>query len=120
MQIRRHLTLLARLVLAGWLLSLGVAIAAPVVQPPSLELICAGGVMKLRVQSDAQAPAADTAGGADCPLCAVHGGLPPPDRRADVPFTQRTDPPALSVATRVVALTGAPLPARGPPAGERR
>lgn len=36
MQTLRHMTLLVRLVLAGFLLSLGVASASPVVQPRSL------------------------------------------------------------------------------------
>lgn len=68
---------LARLVLAWLLLSLGVAVAAPLVQPHAMQLVCsAGGNVKLVVVSadGAQAPAGAHL---DCPLCLPLGAPPP-------------------------------------------
>ncbi len=73
MQTLRHMTLLARLALAGFLLSLGAAMAAPAVKPQPLEMVCAGGVFKL-VAPEGKAAMAPSA--LDCPWCAP-SGLPP-------------------------------------------
>ncbi len=108
----RRLPSLARLVLAAWLLSLGVAIAAPAVKPPVLEMICSGGLMKfVEVGQDEDGSASLP----HCPLCTSPGLAP--DATAvpagPVPacparhFTRRASPP--------VQVFAAPLPARGPP-----
>ena len=53
LQSLRNATLLARLVLVGWALVTGVAIASPLVKPDSLALVCSGtGVMQLLSSSD--------------------------------------------------------------------
>ncbi|MFT4240670.1 MAG: DUF2946 domain-containing protein [Acidovorax sp.] len=112
----RRLRGLARLVLAWFALSLGVAVASPLVSPQSLELICSGsGAIKLLVKTDdgAQELPGHTL---DCPLC-VHGGAPPPaplDHAAlPHPLAHALHPvPAAHIAER----TAAPLPPRGPPA----
>ncbi len=109
----RHL---ARLALAWFLLAIGVAVAAPMVQPKSMELVCTGaGVMKLIVKS---ADGGETVSShtLDCPQCLALGTPPPAQPRVSEP------PPALAhalrptVAATLAALTRAPLPARGPPA----
>ena len=70
MQALRHARFLARLVLAWFALSLGVAIASPLVNPQSMELVCAtGGAMKLIVKND-DGTAAERSHTLDCPLCA--------------------------------------------------
>lgn len=52
MQSLRRARLLARLVLAWFLLSLGVAVASPIVLPQSMQLVCsASGSVKLVVSS---------------------------------------------------------------------
>lgn len=110
----RHLTLAARLVLATWLLSLGVAIASPLVQPRGLEMVCAGGVMKLVAPSDdGDAPPATAQG--DCPLCASHGGLPPAPAVAGVVHPPQQETLPLPAEPRPTLAALAPLPARGPP-----
>ena len=104
-------------VLACFVLSLGVAVASPVVHPQGTVLLCTGaGVMKLLVQSDdGVGPSALTAT-MDCPLCVPAAGpLPQP-----VPAPQaRVVPAGYVVPVIVLAPTAvrsaAPLPARGPP-----
>ena len=110
MPLMHHLPFLARLVLATWLLVLGAAIAAPAVNPPSLEMICSGGVMKL-VPQDPDDSGASTG----CPLCS------PPGLAAIVWFEPAGVVPAapgMSPAGFPAALAGLsarPPPARGPP-----
>lgn len=115
MQTLRHARFLARLVLVWFALALGVAIASPLVNPQSIELVCAsGGAMKLIVKSDdgSQAASSHTL---DCPLCATVGA-PPPLVRPKLLL-----PSAVARALRptpaayIVARTAAPLPPRGPP-----
>ena len=113
----RHSRFLARLVLAWFVVSLGVAVASPVIHPKALELVCSSsGAIKLIVQTD---DGAQEMGAAllDCPLCML-GGAPPP-----LPVVASFDLPlplGRSVqpipAARIAAATAAPLPARGPPA----
>ncbi len=114
MQTLRRMNVLVRLVLAGFLLSLGVAAASPAVKPRPLELVCSNGVYKLAAAGDAgMGPAASAL---DCPQC-LPAGLPPPvsltaaaaDWAGAVP-PQR--PHALGCAVRAVLLP----PARAPPA----
>lgn len=106
---------LARVVLAWFVVSIGVAVASPMVQPQSMELICSGsGAIKLLVKTDdgVQELSGHTL---DCPLCAQVGSLPPPAQAALPvvhPLAQALRPvPAAHIAAR----TAAPLPARGPP-----
>ena len=116
MQILRHAHLLARFVLVWFSLSLGVAVASPIVSLQAAELICSGaGVMKLIVQTDDGAKVVSVPT-LDCPWC-VTGGAPPPSFHhvkfeSLVPWGHglQSIPSAI-----MVALTAAPLPARGPP-----
>ena len=67
----RRLRPLAGLVLAWFVLSVGVAVASPLVNPQPLELICSGpGGFKLLAKTDegAQEVSGHTL---DCPLCAT-------------------------------------------------
>jgi len=115
----RHLRLVGRCVLLWLALSMGVAIASPIVHPQSLELVCASaGVVKLMVQTDDGAQELGLelgAGHLDCPLCLL-SGPPLPSRAADLPMLP---PQGLALqpieAARWVATTAAPPPARGPP-----
>jgi hypothetical protein len=107
---------LARLVLAWFVLSIGVAIASPVVQPQSLELVCsAAGSIKLVVHADDGVHDAGTAH-LDCALC-LPGGAPPaletaPTLPAPLPLGHALQPVE---SARIAAGTAAPPPARGPP-----
>ena len=117
MQTLRHAHLLARFVLVWFALSIGVAIASPIVKPQSMDVICTGmGVMKLQA---AQSDEGDLDGSAltlDCPLCAQLNAPPPPLAALTVAPVQPLAYVLQSIpAARIAALTAAPLPARGPP-----
>jgi hypothetical protein len=116
MQALRHARFLARLALAWFVLSLGVAIATPLVQPQSMELICAtGGAMKLIVKN-ADGTAQERGHTLDCPLCATLAAPPSvltPVVLAPSPLAHVLQPVA---AAHIAARTAAPLPPRGPPA----
>jgi hypothetical protein len=105
---------LARLALAWFALALLVAIAAPIAQAGSVEVVCSGsGGMKLLVHDDGSGHHASH--GQDCQLCASLAAPPP------VLLLVAQTPPSLAhalrpvVAAHVIWLTAAPLPARGPP-----
>jgi hypothetical protein len=114
--LRRRLALLHRCVLAWFLCSLGVAMAAPLVHPRSLEVVCSSaGPARVVVRGDdgAHEPGRMAM---DCALCAA-AGAPPPD--AVAPWSPRLLPLGRAVrsipSARIAAATRAPLPARGPP-----
>lgn len=114
MQTLRRMTLLARLVLAGFLLSLGVAAASPAVKPRPLELVCSGGVYKLVAPGDpGMGPAASAL---DCPQC-VPASLPPgPAQAAAHAGWGRAPAPASPPARALAVQADLPPPARAPPA----
>jgi hypothetical protein len=106
---------LASLALVWFVLSIGVAVASPVVHPQAVELVCSSaGAVKVIVQADDGAQEMG-AFHLDCPLC-VLTGAPPPMPVVALPAVQ---PLAFAVqsipAARIAAATAAPLPARGPP-----
>ena len=115
MQTLRHAHLLARLVLVWFVLSLGVAVASPMVQPQSMQLVCAAsGALKL-VSTSADGSMAPTWHTLDCSLCVAVA--PPPS-----PLVLLVAPPyplAFALgrlpAARIAAKAGATLPPRGPP-----
>ena len=75
----RQVHLIARVVLVWFALSVGVAIASPLVKPQAMELICsASGVLKLLIKSD-QGSEVVSLHTLDCSLCAT-GYAPPPGR----------------------------------------
>lgn len=104
-----------RWVLLCFVLSLGVAVAAPMVHPQRIELVCApAGALKTVVHTDdgVQALGADAL---HCPLCLL--SVPPPTAPALrwPALPQPLHTPWPSTAARIAVLAGAPLPARGPP-----
>ena len=112
----RHAKTLARFVLVWFALSIGVAVASPMVNPQAMQLICSGsGVMKVLVQTDEGVKEVNSPS-LDCPLCAPMSA--PPGHISVVVNPPHPLSYALQSipAARIAALTGAPLPARGPPA----
>ena len=116
MQTIRSLRWLARLVLAWFVLSIGVAVASPLVNPQAMELICSGsGAIKLLVKTDDGAKELPSHT-LDCPLCA-HVGAPPPVSQAQLPVVHPLAHALRPIpAAHIAARTAAPLPPRGPPA----
>jgi hypothetical protein len=115
MQALRNASFLARLVLAWFALSLGVALASPLMKPASVELVCsAGGAIQLVAIGDTGTQPAPNHT-LDCPLCLVAGAPGPFDVHA-ARFESR---PVLVLSfdrcAPLAAAAAAPLPARGPP-----
>jgi len=115
MQTLRRAHFLARFVLVWFALSIGVAIASPIVKPQAMELICSGsGVMKLLVKTDDGAK--ELSGHTlDCPLCATVSAPPPVVRLSVVPPQPLAHALQPIAAAHIAGRTAAPLPARGPP-----
>ncbi|WP_310625140.1 DUF2946 family protein [Limnohabitans sp.] len=113
MQQFRNALHITRLVLVWFALSVGVAIASPVLNP--MDVVCTGtGMIKLVVHGDdgSAAPAKTM----DCPLC-VANTAPPPEVNTMLaqpsPLAHAVQPIA---AAHIAAVTAPPLPSRGPPA----
>lgn len=105
----------ARMILAWFVLALGVAVASPLVKPQSWLMVCsASGVVKILSVDD---NGVASAGGhqIECPLCWLAGAPPPAQTRAlaahPVPHAELPSTGVLRVASRAAP----PLPARGPP-----
>ena len=115
MNAMRHLRSITRLVLVWFVVSIGVAVASPIVQPKSTLLVCTGAGMKALVQSEDGSTTEQGRMALDCPLC-VTMSAPPPESDVTV---QSIHPLAYATqsipAAHVAARTAAPLPARGPP-----
>lgn len=117
MTVLRNAHFLARWVLVWFVLSIGVAVASPIVHPKVMQLVCSGlGVVKMVIQTADGAQ--DVAGHTlDCPLCAVGNAPPPPaGPSAALPIQPLAYTLQSIPAARIAALTSAPPPARGPPA----
>ena len=104
-----------RWIVAWFFLSLGAALAAPMVQARTMELVCTGGNgLSLVVHSSDGKAAPDTLG-MDCPLCLLGASAPPPVR----PLPQAAPLPHYTFAPPSVAHAlppmAAPPPARAPP-----
>ena len=116
MQHLRNAHLLARFVLVWFALSIGVAIASPLVKPQSVQLVCsASGAVKVIADGGGDDTGA-LRNTLDCPLCAAVSA-PPPQPSLQVPA-----PMGLSYAqqqrvdTQQPRRSAAPFPPRGPPA----
>lgn len=108
--------ILARLILAWFVLTLGVAVASPVVHPKAMEIVCsAGGSMKIVVIGDDGQSVEAAPHMLDCPLC-IAATVPLPEPRVSLELPQLLAHALKpSVAAHIAARLGAPLPARGPP-----
>jgi predicted glycosyltransferase len=115
LQTLRRATALARWVLLGFVLSLGVAIASPIVNPQATQLICSGsGVMKVIVIS-ADGSTEVTSQSMDCPLCV---SIISPTPIAPVAIASPAQQNFKILAFHTIFNTKpstSPPPARGPP-----
>jgi hypothetical protein len=105
----------ARFVLVWFALSIGVAVASPMVQPEEMQLVCSGaGAMKVVVTGEdgAQSTISHTL---DCPLCASISGLPPLDTVTMSNAAPRTFGTPDAGFEPLLFVSAAPPPARGPP-----
>jgi hypothetical protein len=116
MRTLRHFTFISRLVLAWFVLSLGIAVASPIVKPQDILLVCSGsGAMKMLVQADDGSASEVTTNTLDCPLCAPMAAPPAVDHWAEQPAQPLAHALQAIPSAHIAARTAAPLPARGPP-----
>lgn len=113
---RRPAIGLIRFLMLWFALSLGAAIASPMVHPQAIELVCSSaGAVKAIVHTEDGAQELGL-GHLDCPMC-VLAAAPP---AMPIPIWPMPQPPGHAVqpieAARIAAATAAPPPARGPPA----
>lgn len=106
---------LARLVMAWFMLTFGVAVAAPAMAPHTLVMLCShAGEKAVIVDADGKLVTSASAT-MDCPQC-LPVTAPPPAFSLSIPAPASTcaitQP---SVQVHVPRAAGAPLPARGPP-----
>ena len=116
MQTLRNAHRLVRFVLVWFVMSIGVAIASPLVKPQAMAVICSGaGVMTILAMTDdgsENAPQHTL----KCPLCM------PVSAPAPAVYPQADSMPTLGYALQsmatahIAARTATPPPARGPPA----
>lgn len=110
---------LAKLALLWFALTLGAAVASPMVNPQTELVICTGaGMLKVVLADDGTvttAATADTGNALFCPLCLL--GAAPPLALVHTPQAPHPMGHVLQSlpAARTAALTAVPPPARGPP-----
>ena len=115
MQRLRNVKLVARFMLVWFALSIGVAIASPMITSQEMQLVCSSaGAMKVVVASDdSKVPASSHI--LHCPLCASIGAPPPMEMLAfDATAPLRFVLPSAGNEFALFVLA-APPPARGPP-----
>jgi len=106
---------LTRLVLAWFMLTFGVAVAAPVIAPQTLVILCSHeGTRAIVLDADGNV-ATTEAQGMDCPLCLPVTAPPPAFSMPMRAPASVLSLPSDTASAHVLAPVGAPLPARGPP-----
>ena len=113
MEALRRAHRITRLVLAWFALSVGIAVAAPVLQPQSIEMVCSGtGGMKMMMDDQGGIP--DPGGHMKhCRLCVMTGA--PVTLVLLLPETPPVQAPATVVPVSIVARTATHFSARAPP-----
>jgi hypothetical protein len=119
MHVLRSSKLMTTLVLVWFGLFLGSAVASTVINPGSLQMVCAaGGSIKMVTLSGDTGDAGDLKASAsmDCPLCASVTAPPPIQKTAYIeyraPLAHALRPMA---EAHIASATAPPLPSRGPP-----
>jgi hypothetical protein len=116
MQTLRNAHLIARFVLVWFALSIGVAIASPMVNPQSLQLVCTGsGSMKV-IGIDASGKSTPTVSHTlECPLCASISAPPPLEIISFSSLAPRATSVPVQAMGSFTPVLATPPPARGPP-----
>ncbi len=113
----RQASHITRFMLVWFVLSLGAAIASPVINSQPLELICtSNGVMKVLVKNADGSSTEESRRMLDCPMCATVTAPPPVAQTFAEPAQPLGRVLQTIPAAHLAALTAAPPPARGPPA----
>ena len=116
LQTLRNTPWLAKLALLWFALTLGVAVASPLVNPQDDLVICtSAGMVKVKLHADGSISTEPSSEG-QCPLC-VAGSAAPPTLISlqPEPLQALADVLPWPVAVHVATSTAAPPPSRGPP-----
>ena len=118
MQYLRNTANIIRFVLIWFALSLGVAIASPMVQPKAMDMVCTSTGMQSLASPDAPADTSGNMAPMACGFCVVHAqlacDLPTPQVPAWAPLTSA--PPELqAVSQHLPSVQWSPGLARAPP-----
>jgi len=106
---------LAKLALLWFVLTLGAAVASPMVHPQEELVICSGVGMQKVVLNDDGSTSTSSVAGMSCPLCLI-AGAPPASIALNVDQPQFLSHVLHSTLTApLVLVSAAPPPARGPP-----
>jgi hypothetical protein len=107
---------LAKWALLWFALTLGVAVASPLVNPQDELVICtSAGMVKVKLHADGSL-STEPSSVAQCPLCVVGGAAAPALARVPPePISVAAGLLPCKVAVHVAASTAAPPPSRGPP-----
>lgn len=115
LQTLRDTRAIVRWMLVWFALSLGVAVASPMVHPQALTLVCsAAGAVQLKVGTDGDAPQ-PMGHTLDCVLCMVAGAPPAVSMQIQAPVALAHVQRSVLAQRPVGAIIAAPA-ARGPPA----
>lgn len=102
-------------VLVSFLLSLGMASAAPWLQPPRMDPVCRGVGVSALASADPDAGGVQDLAGMQCAAC-LPTGLPPSVHQPALgPVPVGDGSPLCLIDFLVVSTTAAPPPGRGPP-----
>ena len=116
MQTLRNAQLIARFVLVWFALSIGVAIASPLVNPQGMQLVCSGsGSMKVISMDASGKTTPATSHSLDCPLCASISAPPPLEIIGFSAAAPLAHSAPVQSAGRFTPVLATPPPARGPP-----
>lgn len=102
-------------VVAWFVLSLGVTLASPLVQPRSMELVCSGASGSTLVMHAKTGNAVLDALDKDCALCLLGSAPILPAPQIQPPLAADHAPPAPPPQVHAIVPMAAPPPARGPP-----
>lgn len=117
MQTLRNAHLLARFVLVWFALSMGVAIASPLVQPKGMQLVCsAAGAITIQFDQGDGDVSGSQANTLDCPMCAAAGAPPLQASLQVLAPMGLTHAPHIPTDPQSTHRSAAPFPPRGPPA----
>ena len=112
----RTSSILIRLVLAWFVLTVGASVASPIVSPKAMEVVCyADGSMTVLVVDDSGNAVQAGHHTLDCPMC-LTTTLPALSHNVQAQLPQPLAHALRSIpSARIAAIAGAPLPPRGPP-----
>ena len=112
----RNTPWLAKLALLWFALTLGAAVASPLVNPQDEMLICtSAGMVKVVLNADGSVTTSPSTG-VHCPLCVVGGAPPSCVSVVTTPVLPLGHVLQSIPAARIAAATAASPPSRGPPA----